>query len=477
MDQILSSSRPSERIDEIINGALSINTFDIVKAYTKLKEVNASYPGFADDIIRLDKDNKAGLKEKYIFRNAIKNTYTTGNLEFLDNALASYHFTGDRLMILLKTKAMFLFLRRSDEAAAAMQTAMQAAKGSNSTAAKLIRKLNSEASLAGKNPEESIKLKLKNDKYKGIERAKLIDQLLSSFRNKAYGKSHSWEDEKDYICEIIKLDKDNKAGLLAKYEPEMIIHEIPELQCRGMMQKASKLSDRLLKLYPPKDATALHNLLVSNARLMMELPNPNKKLISSRIKRAIRIKPDSPDNDMLRKYLAILRKPTPINWVQGRLGPELIKADGSRIESSTLQNNKLIGLYFSAKYCHYCKQFTPKLIRFRNQLRNAGIPFEVVFVSRDKNEMEMKAYFKNSRMPWGAIPFTPEIIISDLGHIHKIDRIPILVILDAKGKVVSPGGGLNINNADKIKVFNRWMKISEQDCGIWGRSRNALKSR
>merc|ERR1712048_719448 len=47
---------------------------------------------------------------------------------------------------------------------------------------------------------------------------------------------------------------------------------------------------------------------------------------------------------------------------------------------------KPIGLYFSAHWCPPCRGFTPKLAECYNALQAAGKPFEVVFLSSDRDD-------------------------------------------------------------------------------------------
>jgi hypothetical protein len=46
-----------------------------------------------------------------------------------------------------------------------------------------------------------------------------------------------------------------------------------------------------------------------------------------------------------------------------------------------LEGRKLIGLYFSARWCHPCRIFTPELVSFRNPHKDA---FQFVTMSWDR---------------------------------------------------------------------------------------------
>ncbi len=47
-------------------------------------------------------------------------------------------------------------------------------------------------------------------------------------------------------------------------------------------------------------------------------------------------------------------------------------------------DGKIVGIYFSAQWCPPCRNFTPKLVSFRNANKD---DFEVVFVSSDAKKL------------------------------------------------------------------------------------------
>lgn len=95
---------------------------------------------------------------------------------------------------------------------------------------------------------------------------------------------------------------------------------------------------------------------------------------------------------------------------------------------------KYVAFYFSGHWCGPCRQFTPSLIKTYNALKEAGKPFEVVFVSADNEEDEFGEYY--SSMPWLAIPYGDQRI-EYLNSKFEIEGIPALVLVDPTGRVVS----------------------------------------
>jgi len=88
-------------------------------------------------------------------------------------------------------------------------------------------------------------------------------------------------------------------------------------------------------------------------------------------------------------------------------GQELRNANGEKVAIEKL-DGKLVGIYFSAHWCPPCRAFTPKLVEFHKAVTAVGKPFEIVFVSSDKDGASMTAYMKETAMPWLAVPFGEE---------------------------------------------------------------------
>lgn len=102
----------------------------------------------------------------------------------------------------------------------------------------------------------------------------------------------------------------------------------------------------------------------------------------------------------------------------------------------TLANKKLIGLYFSARWCGPCRKFTPDLVAYYNRVVAAHPEFEIVFVSNDRSEPAMEAYMRDMQMPWPAVKFEKLAAHEDLKR-YAGDGIPCLVLIDAQGRIVS----------------------------------------
>ena len=113
------------------------------------------------------------------------------------------------------------------------------------------------------------------------------------------------------------------------------------------------------------------------------------------------------------------------------LPPSLFDADGKKIPTESLRG-KVVALYFSAHWCGPCRQFTPKLVEFRNQNEKNG--FEVVFMSLDRSAQEKKSYMKQEGMKWFNAPdqSTPEI--EHIMNFYKLRGIPSMIVFGPNGE-------------------------------------------
>ena len=98
----------------------------------------------------------------------------------------------------------------------------------------------------------------------------------------------------------------------------------------------------------------------------------------------------------------------------------------------------LIALYFGASWCGPCHAFTPELIRIRDALREGGADTEVVYVSSDESELEMRRYMRSEGMPWPAIDYRK---LQSLPAIRSLGGMapPNLVLISSDGKMIANG--------------------------------------
>jgi nucleoredoxin len=87
--------------------------------------------------------------------------------------------------------------------------------------------------------------------------------------------------------------------------------------------------------------------------------------------------------------------------------------------------------------CPPCRGFTPVLAKLHKQI-SATKPFEIVFVSSDRDEGSFNEYY--GEMPWMALPFEDRERKAKLSSKFKVQGIPTLVIVDENGKTITTDG-------------------------------------
>ncbi len=154
-------------------------------------------------------------------------------------------------------------------------------------------------------------------------------------------------------------------------------------------------------------------------------------------------------------HLAVL--PAQADEVPGHVieafGEQLVNAQGEAVSPAQLEGKK-IGLYFSAEWCPPCRTFTPRLVEAYNELKEAGKPFEIIFVSHDRTEDAMLNYMQGYDMDWPAIAFDADKRDA-LKQQHGIRGIPTLIIVDDKGEVLSRDGRNEVT-ARGAEAFENW---------------------
>ena len=100
--------------------------------------------------------------------------------------------------------------------------------------------------------------------------------------------------------------------------------------------------------------------------------------------------------------------------------------------------------------CAPCKAFTPQLSSIYTGARAAQLPFEVVFVSADRDIDSFNAYFAS--MPWLAVKYSDAETRKALNSLFEVAGIPTLVVLDAQGSVITMQGRADIGNRGDAAV-------------------------
>lgn len=141
------------------------------------------------------------------------------------------------------------------------------------------------------------------------------------------------------------------------------------------------------------------------------------------------------------------------NGFQTLLGDELINTKGEKFGVDSL-DGKIVGLYFGASWCPPCRAFVPDLVKVYNTIKEDSKPFEVVFVTSDRDEEEMMGYMKKYNMPWLALDYENEHVAKLRAH-YEVRGIPSFIVLGPDGSTISKNGRGDI--ADKeAAAFHDW---------------------
>lgn len=139
---------------------------------------------------------------------------------------------------------------------------------------------------------------------------------------------------------------------------------------------------------------------------------------------------------------------------------------GIRSVHEVLQAKKIVGIYFSAKWCGPCRMFTPILSEFYSG-RKKGLGaqwsgMEIIYCSLDQDEEQFEDYY--SKMPWTAlrqnsdeVKFVRESICKS--HGVCISGIPAFIVLDGiTGKLLTSEGRSFVDLDNGSEMVQKWIE-------------------
>ena len=121
---------------------------------------------------------------------------------------------------------------------------------------------------------------------------------------------------------------------------------------------------------------------------------------------------------------------------------ETLHGKSGPVPTSTLEG-KTVLLYFSAHWCPPCRQFTPVLAKFYNELRAKRDDFEIVFCSSDKDDGSFNEYYREH--PWLAVPFADRKRKDKLSRKFQVSGIPALIVVGSDGKLITKDGRARVS--------------------------------
>ncbi|MDQ2919249.1 MAG: thioredoxin domain-containing protein, partial [Verrucomicrobiota bacterium] len=144
-------------------------------------------------------------------------------------------------------------------------------------------------------------------------------------------------------------------------------------------------------------------------------------------------------NEIVRKTENVPQQVAPANRIIDQIKGDLVTSRNGILNTfndQALDKKKLIGLYFSARWCPSCRKFTPTLVEYYNRVAPSHPEFEILFVSNDRSEAAMEQYMRDTQMPWPAVRFD-KLAEKEALQKYAGAGIPCLVIIDSDGRVLS----------------------------------------
>jgi len=139
---------------------------------------------------------------------------------------------------------------------------------------------------------------------------------------------------------------------------------------------------------------------------------------------------------------------------------DLQKKDGSHEKGGTALKGKIVALYFSAHWCPPCRQFTPVLKDFYEELvDDKSGDFEIVFVSFDRSAEDLKEYLNESHGDWYFLPYGSSHI-QELATKYNVSGIPALVVIKPNGDAITKNGRPDVQGKSPAQALEGWKSAS-----------------
>ncbi len=250
----------------------------LVAAYDKLSNPTDDLKDWSKEIVELDADNKAGLKNKYECRLAIMEAEQLGAdkkyaeaIETLDKALEISGITGEQKQNIYFIQGQYQNVQKDLAATlACLKKALEAAPESEK--AERIKGLIKSIAPSVEAQEFIAKNLDSVEKAEGLDRAQLLDQIIeaNSKLMMVGGSKIPLTEIAKWRKEIVELDADNKAGLKNKYAFATIVQNASMLARSKKFDEAQSTLDKAIALSGISAAQTQEGLTVKGNFYMME---------------------------------------------------------------------------------------------------------------------------------------------------------------------------------------------------------------
>uniref|UniRef100_A0A0K0FUW9 protein-disulfide reductase n=1 Tax=Strongyloides venezuelensis TaxID=75913 RepID=A0A0K0FUW9_STRVS len=141
---------------------------------------------------------------------------------------------------------------------------------------------------------------------------------------------------------------------------------------------------------------------------------------------------------------------------------DLYRGEENEGKGTDLLKGKVVGIYFSAGWCGPCRQFTPKLKRFYEKVKQEGKNFEVIFISVDKEKDDALEYYEEKMGKWLMMDYNLEDTQA-LKEVCGVQTIPAFKIVKSDGTIaVDDARNLVVQEGadDPLALFARWEQFA-----------------
>jgi|688.fasta_scaffold34487_4 nucleoredoxin len=118
------------------------------------------------------------------------------------------------------------------------------------------------------------------------------------------------------------------------------------------------------------------------------------------------------------------------------LDGNLVKLEGKSFKrhAPAAEPKKYYIFYYTASWCPPCQAYTPSLVEFYKKNKNDN--FEIVLITSDQDEGDMKDYAIGKKMEWPHLKMS-RVEKFEKEFNHGVSGIPSVITCDLEGKIVS----------------------------------------
>lgn len=145
------------------------------------------------------------------------------------------------------------------------------------------------------------------------------------------------------------------------------------------------------------------------------------------------------------------------------LGRKFINNKNEEIDPQEVYKCKIICLFFTASWCSPCEMFSKELYEVYSEGNQGEKLLEIIQINYEKNDqlninnanINMKQILGDK--PWIFIPLN-DAKIEDLTKRFSIETIPVFIVMDQNGKIISQTARADIVK-DGPKVVDKWLDL------------------